>query len=58
MRRFAADELVRQKFVDAALSRSALPAAAVDDSKLLAMKLFVLYFHACTFSFGGEYPAY
>ena len=30
MRRFAADELVRQKFVDAALSRSALPAAAVD----------------------------
>ena len=54
MRRFAADELVRQKFVDAALSRSALPAAAVDDSKLLAMKLFVLYFHACTFSFGGE----
>ena len=53
MRRFAADEVVQQKFVDAALSRSALP-AAVDDSKLLAMKLFVLYFHACTYSFGGE----
>lgn len=55
MKSFVQDEGVRQKFTDAALSRSVLPAAA-DIGQIAMSNAMQSHNHCClhAFSFGGE----